>query len=142
MLHHDWSLLSDMNIIVIIKTVIRRAHCVCIYIYNIYRYTIYKYYIQYFINSYFFSLFPIFRFLNISVRSFFGRLTCGKLIKLRNFRSGRLSIALKMKNEIAELVAGTRANCAREQLLKIYSKKKREKKNKEKERNGEKKRRI
>lgn len=33
MLHHDWSLLSDMNIIVIIKTVIRRAHCVCIYIY-------------------------------------------------------------------------------------------------------------
>ena len=40
-----------------------------------------------------------------------------------------------MKNEIAELVAGTRANCAREQLLKIYSKKKkreRERKIKEK----------
>lgn len=45
-------------------------------------------------NSFFFLFFLFFRFLNISVRSFFGRLTCGKLIKLRNFRSGRLSIAL------------------------------------------------
>ena len=40
-----------------------------------------------------------------------------------------------MKNEIAELVAGTRANCAREQLLKIYSKKK---KKREREREREK----
>lgn len=30
MLHRDWSLLSDMNIIVIIKTIIRRAHCIYI----------------------------------------------------------------------------------------------------------------
>lgn len=32
-----------------------------------------------------------------------------------------------MKNEIAELVAGTRASCARKQLFKIWEGKKKEK---------------